>query len=83
MITLGEAGALVVDAAGETFIDAPHVDPVDTTGAGDCFSGVLAATMLAGGDVRTAATRASKAAALSVTVGGAREGMPAAAAIDA
>lgn len=83
VITLGEDGALVVDDQGETFIDVAPVDVVDTTGAGDCFSGVLAATVLSGEDIRTAATRASRAASLSVTVAGAREGMPTSAQIDA
>lgn len=83
VITLGEDGALVVDATGETVVDAPLMAAVDTTGAGDCFSGVLAAAMLAGADVRTAARRAAAAAALSVTVAGAREGMPTSDRIDA
>ena len=76
VVTLGEDGALVVDADGETVVDAPLIAAVDTTGAGDCFSGVLAAAMVAGADVRSAARRAAAAAALSVTVAGAREGMP-------
>jgi ribokinase len=83
VITLGEDGAVVIDAEGEDYLDSPHVEAVDTTGAGDCFSGVLAAAMLAGASVREAARRAAAAAALSVTVAGAREGMPTTEAVDA
>lgn len=83
VITLGEDGALIVDANGHTFIDAPLVEAVDTTGAGDCFNGVLAAGLHQGLALPEAAARASVAAALSVQVAGAREGMPTAAQVDA
>jgi ribokinase len=83
VITLGEDGAVIVDARGSTFIDAPLVEAVDATGAGDCFNGVLAAGLAAGLALPAAARRASVAATLSVQVTGAREGMPSAAAIDA
>jgi ribokinase len=76
VVTLGEDGALVVDATGYDFVEAPRVDAVDTTGAGDCFNGVLAAAMADGLSVREAAARAATAAALSVKERGAREGMP-------
>jgi ribokinase len=82
VITLGEDGAVIVDANGETFIDAPPVEAVDTTGAGDCFNGVLAAAMHEGLALPDAAARASVAATLSVRVTGAREGMPTRAEID-
>jgi ribokinase len=42
------------------------VTPVDTNGAGDTHCGVLAAGLLDGIDLATAATRANAAAALSV-----------------
>jgi ribokinase len=83
VITLGEDGAYVVDADGEELIDAPLADAVDTTGAGDCMNGVLAAGLLAGLPLREAVRRAVVAASLSVQVAGAREGMPTAAEIDA
>lgn len=82
-VTLGEDGALLVRDGRETLVDAPLVEPVDTTGAGDCFSGVLAAAWWAGLPLDDAVRRAVAAAALSVTVQGAREGMPTAAGIDA
>jgi ribokinase len=38
VVTLGERGALVVPLRGdESWVDAPRVDAVDTTGAGDAF----------------------------------------------
>ena len=52
------------------------VEAVDTTGAGDCFNGVLAAGLLGDLPLDEAVRRAVAAAAASVTVAGAREGMP-------
>ncbi|MGE5225816.1 MAG: ribokinase [Planctomycetaceae bacterium] len=83
VITLGADGALVVEAHGEDLVDAPQVEAVDTVGAGDCLNGVLAAGLWEGLPMREAVRRAVTAAALSVTVEGAREGMPARGAIDA
>jgi ribokinase len=83
VITLGADGALVVDAQGEHIVDAPQVEAVDTVGAGDCLNGVLAAGLWEGLPMPEAVRRAVAAAALSVTVEGAREGMPARDAIDA
>jgi ribokinase len=60
----------------ETRVEAPRVEAVDTTGAGDCFNGVFAAGLAERLDVTAAARRAASAAALSVTKVGAREGMP-------
>jgi ribokinase len=82
-VTLGEDGALLVRRDHETLIDAPLVDPIDTTGAGDCFSGVLAAAWWSGLPLEDAVRRAVTAAALSVTVAGAREGMPTVDRVDA
>jgi len=83
VITLGEDGAFVLDDEGETMMDAPAVEAVDTTGAGDCMNGVLAASLHAGMPLRDAVRRAVLAASLSIRVAGAREGMPTAAQIDA
>jgi ribokinase len=58
------------------------VDAVDTTGAGDTLTGVLAASLAGGEDLRVSAQRAIAAAALSVTKAGARGGMPTAKEID-
>ncbi|MGL1161886.1 PfkB family carbohydrate kinase, partial [Vibrio parahaemolyticus] len=46
--TLGERGAVVVTRDGQTNIPAFPAKVVDTTGAGDCFVGALAARLAAG-----------------------------------
>lgn len=46
--TLGRHGAVVTDAAGSVVVPSPPADPVDTTGAGDAFAGVLCAKLAAG-----------------------------------
>ena len=48
----------------------------DTTGAGDCFLGVLAASLAEGQDLLPALERANAAAAISVTRPGAVDAMP-------
>jgi ribokinase len=73
---MGEAGAYLLDDEGETGIPAPSVHAVDSTGAGDCLNGVLAAGLLEGRAIREAAARAVAAATMSTAVAGAREGMP-------
>jgi ribokinase len=76
LVTMGEAGAYLLDDDGETGIPAPSVHAVDSTGAGDCLNGVLAAGLLEGRPIRDAAARAVAAATMSTAVAGAREGMP-------
>jgi ribokinase len=56
---------------------------VDTIGAGDTFTGALAAALARGATLATAMRRANAAAALSVTGRGAIDGMPSAAQVDA
>ncbi|WP_136683103.1 ribokinase [Falsirhodobacter xinxiangensis] len=58
------------------------VDPVDTTGAGDCFAGTLAAALDMGEGAEGAMLRASAAAALQVTRHGAADAMPTAAEVE-
>jgi ribokinase len=76
LVTMGEAGAYLLDDDGETGIPAPSVHAVDSTGAGDCLNGVLAVGLLEGRPIREAAARAVAAATMSTAVAGAREGMP-------
>jgi sugar/nucleoside kinase (ribokinase family) len=52
------------------------VAPVDTTGAGDCFCGSLAARIAAGDPIEVALRYSAAAAALSTTVAGAVPSMP-------
>jgi len=76
LVTMGEAGAYLLDDDGETGIPARSVRAVDSTGAGDCLNGVLAAGLLERRSIREAAARAVAAATMSTAVAGAREGMP-------
>ena len=59
-----------------------QVTAVDTTGAGDTLTGVLAASLAQGYDLRASVRRAVAAAALAVTQPGARAGMPTTAEIE-
>ncbi len=97
VVTLGRDGALIAepDPAGAdptgadptgrppTRLPAYPVDAVDTTGAGDTVCGVLAAELARGDPLPPAVRTALAAAALSIGIAGAREGMPSRAALDA
>jgi ribokinase len=83
LVTVGAQGVFVADGARVERIEAPTVPVLDTTGAGDTFSGVLAACLARGWELERAARWATAAAALSVTKSGARGGMPAASEIEA
>ncbi|GCD95324.1 ribokinase [Embleya hyalina] len=77
VLTLGSAGALIAEADAEpVHIAAPPVTAVDTTGAGDAFTGALA-WRLAAGDALPAATRyAVRAGAAAVRRAGAQSSYP-------
>jgi len=79
VVTLGSRGALVITPSGSTEVSSPKVEAVDTTGAGDAFTGALAASVAAGADLETAARRAVQVAAISVTRPGAQPSYPCAA----
>ncbi|MGO9917483.1 MAG: PfkB family carbohydrate kinase, partial [Isosphaeraceae bacterium] len=83
VITLGSRGCRVIDAKSHA-IPAPRVEAVDTVGAGDAFSGALAAALAARGqsDFYNAAAWANAAAALAVTRPGAQSALPYRDAID-
>jgi ribokinase len=76
-VTLGAAGALALDVD-DRVVEVPGrvVDVVDTTGAGDCFAGSLAAELAAGRPLAAALAYANAAAALSVTRPGTAPAMP-------
>ncbi len=79
IVTLGGQGALLDDGQAAQLLAAPACEPVDTTGAGDVFNGVLAAQLAAGGSVREAAEAALVQATASTQWAGARDPRAAAA----
>lgn len=81
--TLGATGAVIADGTGSTPVAAPRVSAVDTTGAGDTFTGYLAAGLASGLDLTAATTRAVRAASLAVTRPGTLRAIPAADEVDA
>jgi ribokinase len=81
--TLGGEGAEVATTAGVQRIPARPVAVVDTTAAGDCFVGVLAAALDRGAALADALRRASVAAALCCTRRGSQNSLPRAAETDA
>ena len=82
VVTLGARGALVVPEDGPVTLQAPPpVRAVDTTGAGDCFTGALGAALDRGAALAAAVREAVAAAALSTTGAGARGGLPDAGAV--
>jgi ribokinase len=84
VVTLGSAGSVAYRTDGSRLaVPALPIEPVDTTGAGDTFVGVLAAGLDARLDINAALRRASAAAALACLGRGAQPAIPDAAAITA
>ena len=81
--TMGSRGASVY-AAGKTYHqDAVRVKAVDTTGAGDTFTGYFLAAICEGMEIADALWLATKAAAISVTRAGASVSVPTRAQVEA
>jgi ribokinase len=76
VITMGAAGALVLEGTVFTHVPARKVQPVDTTAAGDVFNGALAVALAEGLSLPDAVRFASEAAAVSVTRLGAQSSIP-------
>ena len=76
VITLGEKGAVLVRCGRQTYIPAPRVKPIDTTGAGDCFNGVFAVALAGGREETEAVERACAAASASAQRKGAAASCP-------
>ena len=77
VVTRGGQGVEWISAGSEpVFAPAFPVTPVDTTGAGDCFTGSLAAALDAGRPPQEAMRFAAAAAALQVTRPGTADAMP-------
>ncbi|WP_425147217.1 ribokinase [Deinococcus sp.] len=83
IVTLGGRGSLARWAAGLHAVPAHPVQVADTTGAGDTYLGVLAASLNAAMPLPAAMQRASVASALACTRAGAQPSMPWAAEIEA
>lgn len=76
VMTLGSDGVCGFDGEASVFIEALPVKAVDSTGAGDTFSGAWAAEMLRGSTFTNALSYANHAAAISVTRPGAQSSIP-------
>jgi len=76
IVTMGAKGFLLADGDAMEFVPALQVKAVDTTAAGDAFTGSLAVGLAQGQDLREAARFANRVAALSVTRMGAQPSMP-------
>jgi ribokinase len=83
IVTLGAEGCLIVTPDAAQAITGRKVSVVDTTGAGDCFCGVLAARLAAGDTLAEAAAMANAAGALAVGKVGAAVSAPTRAELDA
>jgi len=76
VLTMGARGVLLASVAGCERLPAFRVEALDTTAAGDVFSGSLAAALAQGHTLYDAARRAAAAAAISVTRRGAQPSIP-------
>ncbi len=83
VITLGAQGALVVTPTRTQHVPGRQVKVVDTTGAGDAFSGALAVALAEGQELVKAVAFSCAAAALQVTRLGTAPAMPHRAEVDA
>ncbi|NEU30349.1 ribokinase [bacterium LRH843] len=76
IVTMGTEGVVYSDGEKTVRIPAIKVTPVDTTGAGDTFSGAFAVAIAEGKTISDALTFANTAAGISITKSGAQSGMP-------
>lgn len=75
-VKLGDGGCVIDAGQGAWHIPGGEVEPVDTTGAGDCFTGVFAIGLLERLPALKAASRAVAAANQAVTAYGSKPGYP-------
>lgn len=76
IVTQGDRGVSVITASAAEHRAARRVQIVDTTGAGDCFCGALAAALAHGKELMQALQWAQAAASISVGRNGAAPSMP-------
>ncbi len=80
VVTLGAAGAVCAESGGDlVHVPAPPVRAVDTTGAGDAFTGALAWRLALGDALAEAVAYAVRVGAAAVTAEGAQPSYPTAA----
>lgn len=77
VITRGADGAVVADGSGVTQVPSPEVKVVDTTGAGDAFTGALCLRLARGDALAEAARFAARVGAAAVREPGAQSSFPA------
>ena len=76
IITLGEKGLMLATKNSKEMIRGNRVEAVDSTAAGDAFTGSLAYGLANGNSIKDAAIYANAVAAISVTRYGAQPSMP-------
>jgi ribokinase len=76
IVTMGEAGAKLVEREGEYNWSARPTHVVDTTAAGDTFNAALAVALASGASIEEAGAFACAAASISVSRAGAQASMP-------
>ncbi len=76
IVTLGGAGAVLIDSGGITRVPAPAVEALDTVGAGDTLCGALVAALTRGLSAVAALRLAVEAASLAVTRKGTQSSFP-------
>ncbi|MDH4240435.1 MAG: ribokinase [Phycisphaerae bacterium] len=76
ILTMGASGYLTVSNEGTKFVEARKVTAIDSTAAGDAFTGSLAVGLAKGQTLSEAALFANNVAAVSVTRMGAQPSMP-------
>ena len=76
IVTLGSKGSLYINKENSMFKKAYKVEAVDTTAAGDSYTGALAVALSQDKNIEDAMDFASKVGALSVLKEGAQSSLP-------
>ena len=75
-ITMGKNGVLLANTSKSEIFLAPQTSALDTTAAGDCFNGAVAAALAQGNTLAYAVDFGCQCASISVTRMGAQESLP-------
>lgn len=76
VLTLGSRGSIYREGNNEIYMPACQVKAVDTTAAGDTFTGYFISAIASGESVKTALSLATRAAAIAVSRAGASASIP-------